>query len=76
MNGVKLTFEEKALKTVVSQALAKKTGARGLRAIIENLLLEIMFEVPDNVNATEVIIDKDVVEGKKPPIIISEENAA
>lgn len=76
MNGVKLNFQDSALKTVVSQALAKKTGARGLRAIIENLLLEVMFEIPDHTGAIEVTIDDDVVAGKKLPIIVSAENAA
>ncbi len=77
MNGVKLNFTDCALKAVVKQAIAKKTGARGLRSIIENLLLEVMFEIPDNNQICEVIIDERVVEGKsKPHMITRTENAA
>ncbi|MDR2074716.1 MAG: ATP-dependent Clp protease ATP-binding subunit ClpX [Holosporales bacterium] len=70
MNGIKLIFEEAGLKQIVKQAIEKKTGARGLRTIIENLLLDTMFEIPDNADAKEIIIDKDAVLGKKPPIIV------
>jgi ATP-dependent Clp protease ATP-binding subunit ClpX len=72
MNGVKLIFEEAGLKQIVKQAIEKKTGARGLRTIIENLLLDTMFEIPDNLEAKEIIIDRDAVLGKKQPIIISQ----
>ncbi|MDR1391239.1 MAG: ATP-dependent Clp protease ATP-binding subunit ClpX [Holosporales bacterium] len=77
MNGVKLTFKENALKAIVKQAIDKKTGARGLRSIVESLLLDVMFEIPDNKKAKEVIIDEKVVNGKIRPLIIEkEENAA
>lgn len=76
MNGVHLNFTKEAMRTVVRQAIEKKTGARGLRSIIEGLLLETMFEIPDNKNTKEVIIDENVVLGKSAPIIIAEENAA
>jgi ATP-dependent Clp protease ATP-binding subunit ClpX len=72
MNGIKLVFEEAGLKQIVKQAMEKKTGARGLRTIIENLLLDTMFEIPDNADAKEIIIDKDAVLGKKPPIIVGD----
>ena len=68
MNGVRLNFEKDAIEAVVKQAIAKKTGARGLRAIIEEILLDVMFNVPDHTNTIEVIVDKDVVNGLKPPI--------
>jgi ATP-dependent Clp protease ATP-binding subunit ClpX len=70
MNGVKLSFQEDALKSVVNQAIEKKTGARGLRSIIESLLLDVMFNIPDQKETVEVVIDQDVVLGKKNPIII------
>ncbi len=70
IHGVKLTFEPSALKQIVKQAIEKKTGARGLRTIIENLLLDSMFEIPDNNNAKEIIIDKNAVLGKRAPIVI------
>lgn len=67
MNGVKLTFEEDALKAIVHQAIEKKTGARGLRAIIEKALLDIMFQLPDNQEAGEVVINKNFVSGENLP---------
>lgn len=78
MNGVKLTFEKDALRSIVRQAIEKKTGARGLRSIIENILLDTMFDIPDNHSAKEVVIDEDVAAGKKKPVIITAEaeNAA
>ena len=76
MNGVKLTVTKGALKKIVNQAIAKKTGARGLRAIIENLLMDTMFNIPDNREAVEVAIDEDVVDGKSTPMIITKKDAA
>lgn len=77
INGVKLTFKSCGLQEIVRQAIAKKTGARGLRTIIENLLLDTMFEVPDNSEASEIIIDRDAVLGKKLPLVVckSEKNS-
>lgn len=75
MNGIKLTFEKEAMSAVVRQAIAKKTGARGLRAIIEGILLDIMFEVPDNKTATEIVIDENVVTGTKKPIVIATDDS-
>ena len=69
MNGVKLTIEDTALEAIVKQAIEKKTGARGLRTIIENLLLDTMFEIPDRKDAKEVVINEDVVSGKLKPLI-------
>ena len=71
MNGVKLTFKPKALQAIVRQALEKKTGARGLRSIIEGILLDTMFEIPDNRSAKEIVIDEKVVAGKAKPLIVS-----
>ncbi len=76
MNGVKLTFKDKALKTIVKKAIEKKTGARGLRSIIENILLDTMFEIPDNHSAKEVIIDEKVAAGKAKPLVIASKDAA
>ena len=73
MNGVKLTFKKDALKAIVQQAIEKKTGARGLRSIIENLLLDIMFDIPDNKKAKEIIIDEKVVRQQRQPNIIEKD---
>ncbi|MDR1289314.1 MAG: ATP-dependent Clp protease ATP-binding subunit ClpX [Holosporales bacterium] len=76
MNDVTLTFKEDAMKEVVRQAIEKKTGARGLRSIVEDLLTDLMFDIPDNPDATEVIIDKEVVNKTSPPTIITDDRAA
>jgi ATP-dependent Clp protease ATP-binding subunit ClpX len=76
MNGVKLDVKKVAMNVVVKQAIEKKTGARGLRSIIENLLLDVMFEIPDNPKAKTVIIDKETVQGKSKPIIIENKESA
>ena len=67
MEGVKLTLTHDAYVAIAQQALKRKTGARGLRAIMEGLLLDLMYELPDNKNVKEVIIDKSVVNGKAKP---------
>jgi ATP-dependent Clp protease ATP-binding subunit ClpX len=61
LEGVKLTFKEDALKAIADKAIERKTGARGLRSIIENLLLDTMYEVPDLDDVTEVVVNADVV---------------
>jgi ATP-dependent Clp protease ATP-binding subunit ClpX len=64
------------MKEVVRQAIEKKTGARGLRSIVEDLLTDLMFDIPDNPDATEVIIDREVVIKKSSPTIVSSNCAA
>lgn len=74
IEGVELEFQEEALVAIAKKALENKTGARGLRGIIENIMLDIMFEVPSNENIQKVIITEDVVEKKLEPIMILEQN--
>ena len=76
MDNVSLEFEKSALESIASIAYDKKTGARGLRAIIENIMLEIMFTIPDEKNLKKCIITKEVVEKKEKPRIIKEEKTA
>ncbi|MDR1034364.1 MAG: ATP-dependent Clp protease ATP-binding subunit ClpX [Holosporales bacterium] len=76
MNNVKLTFEEDAMKEVVRQAIDKKTGARGLRSIVEEILADLMFDIPDTPNVTEVVIDKGVVNKESSPTIVLKDCAA
>ena len=71
LEGVKLTFKENALKEISLKAIKKKTGARGLRSIIENILLKTMFDLPSQDNIEEVIVDINSVKGKSQPIILS-----
>jgi ATP-dependent Clp protease ATP-binding subunit ClpX len=70
IEGVELEFQKDALVAIAKKALDNKTGARGLRGIIENIMLDIMFEVPSNENIQKVIITKDVVENQVEPIMI------
>lgn len=73
MEGVRLRFSDEALKAIARKAIKRKTGARGLRAIMEELLLELMYELPSLVNVEEVIINNDVVDSKAAPVIVQSE---
>ena len=66
---VNLEFKEEALEEIAKKAINKKTGARGLRSILESILLKTMFSLPDLENAESVIIDKTVAKGKSEPIV-------
>jgi ATP-dependent Clp protease ATP-binding subunit ClpX len=68
MEGVKLRFHEDALNAISRKAIARKTGARGLRSILEGILLETMFELPSLNGVQEVVITPDVVEGRARPL--------
>src|SRR5579859_2753581 len=68
MEGVKLRFQEEALHSISKKAIQRKTGARGLRSILEGILLETMFELPTLSGVQEVVITADVVEGKARPL--------
>jgi ATP-dependent Clp protease ATP-binding subunit ClpX len=76
MEDVKLTYTDDALMATAKRAIERKTGARGLRSIMENILLDTMFDLPSMDGVDEVLIDKDVVEGRKEPVrVYSEEKA-
>ena len=70
MDGVKLTITDDGLRAIAKRAVERKTGARGLRSILEKILLEPMFEAPEKEDLVEIVIDKDVVSGKKAPVEI------
>jgi ATP-dependent Clp protease ATP-binding subunit ClpX len=70
MEGVKLSFANDALSAIARRAIERKTGARGLRSIMEGILLDTMFDLPGMEGVDEVVVDKDVVEGRKDPIRI------
>ena len=72
MEGVELEFREDALRAVARKAMARKTGARGLRTILENVLLDTMYELPSMANATKVVVDDAVVTGETKPYVIYE----
>ncbi len=69
MEDVSLVFEDDAIEAIAQQALERKTGARGLRSTMEAILLDTMFELPSCKDVEEVIITKEVVEGKTKPIL-------
>ncbi|MFT8718292.1 ATP-dependent Clp protease ATP-binding subunit ClpX [Acetobacter sp.] len=70
MENVKLTFTDDALKAIAHRAIERKTGARGLRSILESILLTTMFELPGLENVEEVVVNKDVAEGKASPVFV------
>jgi ATP-dependent Clp protease ATP-binding subunit ClpX len=68
MEGVKLSINDEALSAVAKKAILRKTGARGLRSILEGMLLDTMFDLPSMDGVDEIVVDKDVVEGRKDPV--------
>ena len=70
MDGVKLSFDEDAVSEIANTAIRLKTGARGLRTIIENLMTDVMYDIPSNDSIEEVKITRDCVLGKSKPAIV------
>lgn len=70
MDGIKLTITKDGLSAIAKLAIERKTGARGLRSILEKILLQPMFDAPDKKDLKEIVIDSDVVNGKKSPVEI------
>jgi ATP-dependent Clp protease ATP-binding subunit ClpX len=75
MNDVEIEFTEKALTAIAKKAIQRKTGARGLRSIMENLLLDPMFDIPDQKDVEKIIIDEANVMDNKPPKIVYSKKA-
>jgi ATP-dependent Clp protease ATP-binding subunit ClpX len=73
MEGARLRFSDEALKAVAKKAIKRKTGARGLRAILESILLDLMYELPSMTNVEEVMINADVVDNGAAPVIVHTE---
>jgi ATP-dependent Clp protease ATP-binding subunit ClpX len=72
LEDINLEFTQGALKAIAKEAIKRKSGARGLRSILENILLDIMYEIPSQTNIKECIINEDVIEHKENPIIVYE----
>ena len=70
LDGAKLTFKDNALKEIALKAIRKKTGARGLRSILENILLKTMYDLPSQDNIEEVVVDAAAAKGQSQPIIV------
>ena len=69
-----MSFKDNAIKEIADKAINKKTGARGLRSILESILLKIMYDLPSQDNVEEVIIDLGAVKGQSQPIIVHSNN--
>ncbi len=74
LENVKLTFKENAISEISKKAIKKKTGARGLRSILEAILLKTMYELPNLEDVSEVIIDESVVKGRSEPKLVRSKN--
>src|SRR5690606_23143338 len=76
MEGVELEFRPDALTAIARKALKRKTGARGLRTILEQVLLDTMYELPSLENVTKVVVDEAVIENRAEPYLIYENTQA
>jgi ATP-dependent Clp protease ATP-binding subunit ClpX len=70
MENVHLRFTEGALAAISNEALKRRSGARGLRAILENIMLDVMFEIPSQPTIKEVVISEDVVRNREHPLVV------
>ncbi len=75
LEGVTINFTDGAVTAVAREAIKRKSGARGLRAILENVMLDLMYEIPSQDNVTEVVINEDVIIGEGEPIIVYSKQA-
>lgn len=75
MENVELEFEEEALRSIARQAMERKTGARGLRSIVERCLLDTMYQLPDLKGVTKVVIGKNVIEKGEQPKLLREDGS-
>ena len=73
LDEVELEFEEEALRAIAKEAIKRKTGARGLRSIIESVMLDVMFDLPSRDDVKKCIITEDVILKKEPPVLITAE---
>jgi ATP-dependent Clp protease ATP-binding subunit ClpX len=70
LEDVEIEFRDDAISAAAIRAVKRKTGARGLRSIMEHALLDTMFNLPGMKNVAKVVVDKDVIEGKKSPLLV------
>ena len=75
MDGVQLKFTEGALEAIARAALKNRAGARGLRAILENAMLDIMYDVPSKRNVREIVISEDVIDKSEAPLVVMQKEA-
>jgi ATP-dependent Clp protease ATP-binding subunit ClpX len=70
MEGVEVDFREDGLRSVAEKAMTRKSGARGLRSILESVLLDTMYDLPSMDNVSKVVIDASVIKGDSAPILV------
>jgi ATP-dependent Clp protease ATP-binding subunit ClpX len=75
MEDAELEVRPGALKAIARKALARKTGARGLRSILENALIDTMYELPGLSNVEKVVVDESTIDENKPPLLVYREAA-
>jgi ATP-dependent Clp protease ATP-binding subunit ClpX len=71
MDGVALEFKEDALREVAQEAINRNTGARGLRAILEKVMLEVMYDIPSRTDIKKCVITKESILNQEPPLLIT-----
>ena len=69
MEGVNLSITKDALRALAQQATEKGTGARALRAMLERIMLDVMYDAPSREDIADVVVNRSVVDGKRPPLI-------
>jgi ATP-dependent Clp protease ATP-binding subunit ClpX len=74
MEGVEVDFREDGLRAIAERAMERKTGARGLRSILESVLLETMYNIPSMDNVSKVVIDASVIKGESEPLLVYDNN--
>ena len=74
MEGVEVDFRKDALEAVANKAMDRKTGARGLRSIMESVLLDTMYKIPSESNVSKVVVDESVIRGESEPLLVYESN--
>ena len=72
MEGVEIDFREDGLRAVATKAMERKTGARGLRSILENVLLESMYNIPSQIGVAKIVVDESVINGDSEPLLVYE----
>ena len=76
LDNVELSIDDEALKAIAKKAIQRKTGARGLRNIMEEILMELMYAVPSDESITKVVITSDVVDGEGSPKVVRRKTQA
>ena len=76
MDDVELEFEDDAIEAIAEKTMERKTGARGLRSVLENIMMDVMFNIPSDPSIEKVVITKDCVEGKAQPEVIASDKKA